>query len=75
MLRSNPLHNYYIFLLCCVIGPMQPGVLGWAAAGLCALPRVQPFREQRLPAAAAQPEPHWPAEGAGGLRPVEDSPQ
>lgn len=64
-----------LFTVSFLPGTMQPRVLGRASAGLCSIPGVQPFREQCLPAAASQPEPHRPAEGAGGLRPVEDSTQ
>lgn len=54
------------------LGTLQPGVLGWAPAGICSVPRIQPIGEQDVPAPATQPEPHQPAEGAGRLRPVED---
>lgn len=57
------------------LGTLQPRVLGWAPAGLCSIPGIQPFREQAMPAPAAQPEPQQPAEGAGHLRPVEDRPE
>lgn len=56
-------------------GTVQLGVLGRDPAGLRPVPGVQPLGEQRLPAASAQPEPYQPAEGAGGLRPVEDRAQ
>lgn len=67
--------TYKLITVSSLPGTMQPGVLGRAPAGFCSIPGVQPFREQCLPAAAAQPQPHRPAEGAGGLRPVEDSPE
>lgn len=56
-------------------GTVQPGVLGRAPASLRPVPGVQPLGEQRLPAASAQPQSDRPAEGAGGLRPVEDRAQ
>lgn len=56
-------------------GTVQPGVLGRAPAGLRPVPGVQPLGEQSLPAASAQPQSDRPAEGAGGLRPVEDRAQ
>ena len=68
-------HMYKLFTVSFIPGTMQPRILGRAPAGLGSVPGVQPLREPGLPAAAAQPQPDREAEGAGGLRPVEDSPQ
>lgn len=77
--HACPLFHCYICNIANLL-PFHPGsvqlrVLGRAPAGLRPVPGVQPVGEQRLPAASAQPQPDRPAEGAGGLWPVEDRAQ
>lgn len=78
--RACPLFRCYTFSITANLLPLHPGtvllgVLGRAPAGLRPIPGLQPLGKQRVPAASAQPQPHRPAEGAGGLRPVEDRAQ